>query len=176
MANTYQLIESRILGTAAANVTFSAIPATYGDLVLRMSIRGTTTGSGLSTRIRWNSDSSSLYSITDLIGTGSTTLDNRYSNNTEVDTTRAGAGQANSNFTANTFTSIEVYLPKYTSTAPKPSSSISASENNSTTTWAIDNMAQLYRGTSAVSSVLIFPSAGSFAADSSFYLYGIKNS
>jgi hypothetical protein len=36
MANTYTLIESQVLGSAAASVTFSAIPATYTDLVLKV--------------------------------------------------------------------------------------------------------------------------------------------
>jgi hypothetical protein len=32
---TYTLIESQVLGSSAASVTFSAIPATYTDLVLK---------------------------------------------------------------------------------------------------------------------------------------------
>ena len=55
-ANTYTLISSNVLGSSAASVTFSSIPATYTDLVLRVSARtdaddtslitfnGTTTG------------------------------------------------------------------------------------------------------------------------------------
>ena len=34
---TYTLISSNVLTTAAASVTFSSIPATFTDLVLRMS-------------------------------------------------------------------------------------------------------------------------------------------
>jgi hypothetical protein len=172
MASTYTLISSQVLASSAASVTFSSIPATYTDLVLRMSVRGSS--NNLSTRIRWNSDSSALYSLTDLIGQGSTVLNNTYANNTEIDTTRTN--QANNTFTANTFTSIEVYLPSYTSTTSKPSSSISAAENNSATIANIDVMAQLYRGTSAVSSAYVFASVGTFDIGSSFYLYGIKNS
>jgi hypothetical protein len=35
MANTYTPIASNTLGASAASVTFSAIPATYTDLVMR---------------------------------------------------------------------------------------------------------------------------------------------
>jgi hypothetical protein len=44
MANTYTLIESQVLGSSAASVTFSAIPATYTDLVLKFSSRNDDTG------------------------------------------------------------------------------------------------------------------------------------
>jgi len=39
MANTYTLINSNVLASSAASVTFSAIPATFTDLVIRASIR-----------------------------------------------------------------------------------------------------------------------------------------
>jgi len=173
MPSTYVLIASNVLGTSATTVTFSSIPQTYTDLFLCMSVRGNLTN--LATRIRWNSDSSSLYSIIDLIGQGSTVLNNTYSNNTELDTTRTN--QANSNWTANTFTSIEIYLPNYTSGTSKPSLSVSAAENQSASVNNIDVVAGLYRGTSAVSSILITPgNSNNFVVGSSFYLYGIKNS
>ena len=38
-ANTYTLISSNVLASSAATVTFSSIPATYTDLVLRVSAR-----------------------------------------------------------------------------------------------------------------------------------------
>jgi hypothetical protein len=174
MANTYTLISSNQLASSATSVTFSSIPSTYTDLLLKMSVRGNLTN--LATRIRFNNDSSGLYSISDLIGQGNNgVLANRYANNTEMDTTRTN--QANSNWTANTFTSIEVYIPNYNSTVGKPFSSFSAAQNNSPTVTNIDVIAALYRGTSAVSSILILPgNSNNFVANSSFHLYGIKNS
>ena len=41
MANTYTLISSNVLSSSAASVTFSAIPATYTDLVVKTSVRET---------------------------------------------------------------------------------------------------------------------------------------
>ena len=39
MATTYTLITSQTLASSAASVTFSSIPSTYTDLVLRVSAR-----------------------------------------------------------------------------------------------------------------------------------------
>jgi hypothetical protein len=173
MPSTYVLIGSNVLSSSATTVTFSSIPQTYTDLFLCMSVRGNLTN--LATRLKWNSDSTALYSIIDLYGQGTTPNVNTYSNNTELDTSRTN--QANSNWTANTFTSIEVYLPNYTSGTSKPSLSVSAAENQSSSIYNIEIVAGLYRGTSAVSSILITPgNSNNFVIGSSFYLYGIKNS
>jgi hypothetical protein len=174
MANTYTLISSNVLASSATTVTFSSIPSTYTDLVLLMSVRGNL--NNLATRIRWNSDATGLYSISALIGQGTNgVFNNSSTNNIEFDTSRTN--QANSSFTANTFTSIEVYLPNYNSTTAKPFGSISAAENNSASVANIETVAGLYRGTSAISSVLIIPgNSNNFVTGSSFYLYGIKNS
>jgi hypothetical protein len=69
MAATYTPIASATLGAAAPSVTFSSIPQTYTDLVLV--VNGTTTSDG-NVNIIFNSDSSSIYSATVLLGDGST--------------------------------------------------------------------------------------------------------
>ena len=43
MPSTYTLISSNVLASSAASVTFSAIPSTYTDLVVRASIRSDAT-------------------------------------------------------------------------------------------------------------------------------------
>ena len=45
MANTYTLIEAQTLGSSAASVTFSSIPATYTDLIIKASTRSARSGS-----------------------------------------------------------------------------------------------------------------------------------
>jgi len=60
------LISSQTLSTAAASVTFSAIPATYTDLVLKMTTR-MATGTFGEFSVQFNSDSSALYSDTILL-------------------------------------------------------------------------------------------------------------
>jgi len=71
MARTYEKIVSTTLGSAAADVTFNSINSTYTDLVLVSSILGVTSQS-YSPRVRFNSDTTSNYSVTYMYGTGST--------------------------------------------------------------------------------------------------------
>ena len=174
MANTYTLIESQVLGSAAASVTFSSIPADYTDLIIRSSVRNDTGSSTqCSYKITINSDSGSNYSFTSLRGSGTTASSTRLSSQTSLRLDYQGAG---GNATSNTFGSSEIYIPNYLSTTLKPISSFGVGENNSTTAFRAA-IAGLYQGTSAISSITIADlDAHDFVTDSSFYLYGIKNS
>lgn len=171
MANTYTLISSTTLSTATNSVTFSSIPSAYSDLVLRMSVRGD--GNSLSSRMRFNG-STAGYAVNDMIGLGSGgVVYEGYINNTEIDTTRGG--QANTNYAANAFSSIDVYIPSYTaSNGTKPVNVISSTENATLTNY-IDVMAAQWANSAAISTILVYPSTGNFVANSSFRLYGIKN-
>ena len=170
MANTYTLISSNVLSSSAASVTFSSIPATYTDLVLKVSARSDFAGTDI-IKYTINSDSGSNYSWTQLLGNGSAASSTRGSN-----TYARGGYIDNANQTASTFGSVEIYLPNYTSTSSRPASVFSADETNATAA-NIGAFATLYAGTAAISS-LVFSSinGGNFISGSSFYLYGIKNS
>ena len=64
---TYQLIASSVAsGGAMASAAFGSIPSTYTDLVLRASTRDTQNQVATSVNIKINSDSSALYSETNL--------------------------------------------------------------------------------------------------------------
>jgi hypothetical protein len=96
MANTYTLIESQVLGSSAASVTFSAIPATYTDLVLRVSARTDADDTSL---ITFNGTTTG-YSITRLNGNGATATSNRSSSAVSI----GARGMNNATgTTANTF-------------------------------------------------------------------------
>ena len=173
MAATYTLINSNTLGSSAASITFSSIPATYTDLVLKFSVRhdGALTASNM--RMIINSDTGSSYSDTRLYGNGSTATSANASTGTYAYAYTGFINAASS--TSNTFTNGEFYLPSYTSSSKKPFSTYNAVENNATTgyNWV---SAQLWQGTSTISS-LSFESGGyNFVSGSSFWLYGIKNS
>ena len=174
MANTYTLISSNVLSSATATVTFSSIPATYTDLVLRCSIRrAATSNQSTDLKITFNADTATNYSKTSISGDGATASSARQSNTSAQFFLDLSAGSAS---TANTFSSFEMYFPNYTSTSNRPLSGFGVNENNTTTAYMVAQ-AGLYRGTSAISSIEITqPSTGSFDTNSSFYLYGIKNS
>jgi len=177
MANTYNLISSNVLGSSAATVTFSSIPATFTDLVVRASTRGD--NSGLRTEtviIQFNSDTNTNYSSINLFGNATTPQSSTTSSATQVNMIRVGNG---STATASTFGNWEVYFPFYLSTVNKPFSYAGAPESDVTTTGMFETPvgASLYRGTSAISSIILKPfSSTNFVSGSSFYLYGIKNS
>jgi len=170
MANTYTLIASNVLSTTAASVTFSSIPATYTDLVLRFSSRSDGASQTYSLLITLNALSSG-YSETRLIGDGaaaSSAASTGLANNLSIST---GAGA-----TSNTFSSNEIYLPSYTASQNKAYSIQGVTENNATTAF-IRATAALLSNTAAINQITItMGSSTNFVSGSSFYLYGIKNS
>ena len=170
MASTYTLISSQVLGSAAASVTFSSIPQTYKDLVIRASLRTDRTAATVDAiLITLNSDTGTNYSYTSIYGSGSaagsgssSVANNAYNPYTDSNTA-----------TANTYGSHEFYIPNYAGNKNKPFSSFNAMETNATAAF-IFGIANLYSSTSAISSISFAPNGGTnFLSTSSFYLYGI---
>jgi hypothetical protein len=172
---TYTLINSNVLSSSAASVTFSAIPATYTDLVVRYSARTAEAVANELIIYTLNGNTGSNYSTTTLIGNSSTVVSNRTTSAANI---RAG-WQDGDLATANTFGSAEIYIPSYTATQNKPTSNFSVAENNSagTAETYINANAGLFRITDAITSIAFASINGSnFVSGSSFYLYGISNS
>lgn len=172
MANTYTLINSTTLSTTAASVTFSAIPATYSDLMISFSVRATDASDWLI--VVFNNITTTTTSETWLRGNGSTASSARQAN------TNYFGGNGNdllinlSGSTSNTFTSGEIYIPSYTVSQNKPVNFYLTTENNSTAA-DITALAGLWRNTAAISEIKFDTAGTSFTSGSSFYLYGIKN-
>ncbi len=174
MPSSRVLISSQTLGSAAASVTFSSIPATYTDLVVRMSIRNSTAGLfSAAGRFKLNGDTATNYSITSLYGNGNSANSDRISSQAYGQLTYNGYTSAGN--TANTFSSIEFYIPSYTASQNKPTSTFAATETNAITA-ILEVDANLWRNTAAITSIEIYSDTGNFVTDSSFYLYGLKNS
>jgi hypothetical protein len=174
MASTYTLISSNVLSSSAASVTFSAIPSTYTDLVIRSSARVDPAGNTVQLSIQFNGLSTTIYSATRLRGNGSTASSSRSTSAAHMYLFNANADAS----TANTFSNGEHYIPNYAGTAQKTASGFGVTEMNSATSIVIDAGAGLANLTSAITSITLFDSGsnGNFMAGSSFYLYGIKNS
>ena len=66
---TYTPLATVTLGSAAASVTFSSIPATYRDLILVITAQRT--GTPVNVGMRFNGDSGSNYTSVYMTGTGS---------------------------------------------------------------------------------------------------------
>ena len=173
MANTYTLISSNTLSATTATVTFSGIPATYTDLVLQVSARSTTATVSAFVTYYLNSNTGSLHSETYLGGGGSATESGRASNANAIGI-QGFISISGASATANTFGSVEIYIPSYAASQNKPTSNYGVAESN-TALVQMGITAGLWRNTAAVTSITLDPQ-GDFASGSSFYLYGIKNS
>lgn len=172
MATTYTLISSNTLSSSAASVTFSSIPSTYTDLVLRFSARTNTAAIRQNFYIKFNTDTGTTGSQTTLRGQGGNGASSDRNSNTQYIYDLQDLDAANA--TANTFSSVEVYIPSYTASQNKPLSNFGASENNTANDPIIAAIAGLWRNTAAVDTITIYPYSNSFVAGSSFYLYGIS--
>jgi len=174
MANTYTLIASNTLSSSASSVTFSSIPATFTDLVLKISARSTEAVADSSFDTKFNSVTTSTYSRVRLRVNGSVVSSSLFSNASHIGGSDNVTG---SSATANTFSNVEIYIPSYTVSQNKPVSLFNVCENN-VTAFHMNVQAALWRNTAAISSITMdgIPSSGQFVSGSSFFLYGIKNS
>ncbi len=167
MANTYTLISSNVLTSAAASVTFSSIPGTYTDLVLRISANG----NGSSLLYAKINPSNSNHSYRALYGTGTTAASGDTGNGSSL------FEMGSISTATDVFGSTEIYFPNYTVSANKPVSGFGVREINLETSNKISAIAALWSSTSAITSIELGTLGGSgFNTGSSFYLYGVKNS
>jgi predicted Zn-dependent protease len=170
MPATYEPIATTTLSSSQSTITFSSIPSTYTDLVLVMLARDTRSdGAGDGLTIRFNSDSGTNYSWTYLRANGSTTYGDQNSNKTSLDGYEITAAQA----AANTFGTQIWNIMNYSNTTTFKTVTIRGGNP-----YSVDAAAGLYRSTSAISSIVIYPgfagSSYSFVSGCSFTLYGIK--
>ena len=172
MAATYDVISTQTLASTSATVTFSSIPATYTDLVLVTQSRASTTGTyDTDIGIRFNGDSSAVYSRTALYGNGTTAA----SFGATGEGCIFGAVHPLSSGTANVWGIANYNIMNYSQattlkTVLVRSSCLGASADD------VRALVGLWAGTAAVitSLSLILASGGSFAIGSTFTLYGIK--
>jgi hypothetical protein len=166
MANTYTLISSVTVGAGGAGtISFTSIPATYTDFLVKGSFR--TNRADGSDWVSITLSSGGAYTQKTLIGDGSSAgSDSGFPSGMVTDGNTA---------TSNTFGSFELYLPNYLSSNAKSFSLDSVSENNSTGAYA-QLFAGLGAGTSAITSITFTPQYGTgFVQYSTAYIYGISN-
>jgi hypothetical protein len=162
MPITYTKIASVTVGSGgAANITFSSIPSTFTDLVLKFSIRDSQDTNTVDFKINGSTANLSARRVT---GTGSSALSSTY---TEVQTVP-------STYTASTFGNGELYIPNYTSSNNKSMSFDIVTENNATLSYA-HLEAWLWSNSAAITSLeFAARSGGNIAQYSTATLYGIK--
>ena len=167
---TYEAIATVTLSSSAASIDFSSIPATYTDLAVLLSTRGTSVGLRTDVIMKFNGSSTSYSGreIRNADGTVSSTT----SNTSYIDMWRVNETST----TASTFTNHSLYIPNYASSNNKSFSIDSVLENNSTSSYYIGFSGGLWSNSSAINQITFTIGNGSYAQHSTATLYGIKNS
>ena len=173
MPNTMTLISAITVGAGGtASIDFTSIPQTYTDLLIVLSGRSDTvaqTYNGVGLTFNGTSNSTN-WSRKQLEGGDGTV-------GSYTSTTSIGGYVPAPNATANTFGSIQIYIPNYTSSNNKLVSIESVTEGNTATTgYYADLLAQTWSNSAAINRVTLTTSPANFVQHSAAYLYGIKNS
>lgn len=148
------------LGSSAASVTFSSISQAYRDLILVVNYGTITSGQDL--RIRINGDTGANYNDVTMNGNGSSASSGSGSGSTRFDIDSYG--------TPGTVTGSVLFSIMDYSVIDKHKSTLTRMDNAATATRAI---AGRWASTSAVTTILIYPSASTFLAGCTFSLFGV---
>jgi hypothetical protein len=165
MPATYEPIATTTLGSNTKITTFSSIPSTYTDLVLVMNYGLNQPGSCF---LRFNSDSGTNYSFTELRGTGSSALSSRLA--------PTNGYFAYNVFPDTTFGNSIVQIQNYSNTTIFKTFLSRANATSGSYPGAAATVTQ-WRNTSAINSISIDLDGDSnywYLAGSTFTLYGIK--
>jgi hypothetical protein len=170
MATTYKLISSVTVGSGgASSIAFTSIPATYTDLLIKISMR--CAGGQQWSKLEFNGTSYlTNWKMQYLQGDGTSAASGNQADS-YYSIMMPGSGQ-----TASTFGSAEVYIPNYRSSNNKPVSIDHVTENNAVGAFA-NLTALLWSNSAAITSITISESSGSsnYAQYSTASLYGISN-
>ena len=170
MATTYNLISSSVLSSSVTTFTFSSIPATYTDLLIKISARHDA-ASDQDTLLITTFSGSTGFTNTWLRGGGSGAPQ---ASSTLVGTSSYVGQIPGATATSNTFDNTEIYIPSYIVSQLKPFSVFSVQENNASSAY-MGTTAGLWSNTSPVTSIAFSANGNNFVSGSSFYLYGISN-
>jgi len=161
LAATYTPIASVTLGAAADSVTFNSIPQTYTDLVLVVQVLSNSISNDMF--MQFDSDTAGNYSHTVLRGQGTSASSTRGSNVTGL----RFSDQASPTTTTSMISTVN--LQNYSNSSTNKTV-ISRSDNGSI---GVDLYASMWRSTSSIDSIKIYPATGNMASGSTFNLYGI---
>lgn len=157
---TYTPLANLTLSSSAASVTFSSISQAYRDLVLV--VEGSSASGAANNRIRFNGDSGATYSLARMNGNGSTTFSDSY---TSVNFPTLST----MNFTTTGRVIITASIMDYSAT-DKHKAVLARSGSDE----AVGAVALRWENTSAINSLMFYSANSTFAAGSTFSLYGIS--
>jgi hypothetical protein len=168
MTATYEKIETTTLGSDTLYIDFTSISGSYTDLIL---ITNYFMAATCTVGMRFNSDTGSNYSSTNVRGNGTTASSGRQSSSTAIDNSLDDIARNPNVANAVTIWNIQNYS---NSTTYK---TVLYRHNNATAdTPGTSAGVGLWRSTSAITDIrlLATSSAQNFKSGSTFTLYGIK--
>jgi hypothetical protein len=158
MAQVYTALQTVTLTSDTSTINFINIPQNYTDLIIRASLRGSTSTTTFAVQV----NGSTVTSVRRLFGTGSSISTDTF-NEHYIDP---------STYTANTFGSTELYFPNYSGSNTKAYFVDSLGENVASEAYI--NMASNSTGsTSAITSISLIRTNGNFVANSTATIYGV---
>jgi hypothetical protein len=171
---SYESIATVTVGSGgAADITFSSIPSTYTHLQIRGIGRSTYNGSVNEASflyMQFNSDTGANYDAHRLIGDGSSASASASNNRNQM----IPSWISTLNSTASVFYSSVTDILDYTNTNKyKTTRSLGGGDVNGS--GAIVYYSNLWRSTSAISTIKLYPESNNFAQYTQFALYGIKS-
>jgi len=158
---TYTALATVTLATLNSTVSFANIPATYRDLILVASAKGSTSNGGYIS-YRFNGDSGNNYSSVYILGWGNSP--SAFSGSTSNESFGRFGNAGTSDFETTIFNINDYSATNKQKTALSRSNVVSLYTIAYATRWA---------NTSAVTSITLSPDSGNFASGSTFSLYGI---
>ena len=165
--STYTPIATTTLGSSQSSVTFSSL-GSYTDLII--DVTGTSSVAA-NVGIRFNSDSSSLYSWTSL-----------YARSEGAGTPGSAKATAQTLIYCNWYTAftssyrgqIKINVMNYANSTNKTILSRAITTPGDSTFSGNELIAGLWRSTSAITSITVICDGGTFSTGSTFTLYGIQ--
>jgi hypothetical protein len=171
MANTFVAIQTVTVGSGGqVNIEFTSIPATYRDLLVKLSGRSSRTSAVMEEfRLTFN-NATTNFSERQLRGDGTSAVAQAFSGASIQQLGQPGAGAS-----ASVFGNWEFYIPNYAGSNNKSHLLDGVTENNASSAYAYLE-AGLWADTAAITSIKI--TAGSYLAveHTTATLYGIKSS
>lgn len=164
MARTYEPIATQTVTSAVGTVTFSSIPQTYTDLVL---VSSRQQASAARLYLRFNGNTSSLYSDVWISGEGASAFSGKDSGQSAI-----SIGGIWNGSTTTTWATNITHIMNYTNTTTFKST-LTKDANDKGSSGTIEAMIGMYRSTSAITAVNVV-GGSNFAVGSTFTLYGIK--
>ena len=166
--SAYDLLETQVLGTAAASVTFTGLGSytEYKHLQIRAVARTDKAASNDTVYLQFNSDTGSNYANHSLVGIGSQANSSAGASTTYI----YGLIATGATEPTNAFSAAVIDILDFSSTSKN--TTVRNLNNWNTNQIRLDS--GVWLNTNAVTSVTLDPSSSDFIAGSRFSLYGIR--